>query len=175
MKNKCIVDTNVLIMANEDVACADKDALECIEACCNEIENICCYGKLILDTDGEIENEYRKHLRPEGSPGLGDYFYKWVHDYGYNPQYCLRLKINKVGNSYREFPEDEDLSTFDLSDRKFVALACVDNKEAIILEAKDCKWLNFKEIFTRLQIKVRFINENYLRKIYRKKFGREPE
>jgi hypothetical protein len=175
MKNKFIVDTNVLIVANEDINCADEDALECIEACCNEIENIYRDGKLVLDIDGEIENEYRKHLRSDGSPGLGDSFYKWIHDYGYNSQYCLRLKINKTGDSYREFPQDESLNTFDLSDRKFVALACAANKEPIILEAKDCKWLNFKEIFSHLQIKVKFINENYLRKIYRNKFGCEPE
>jgi hypothetical protein len=55
------------------------------------------------------------------------------------------------------FPEDESLSKFDLSDRKFVAVALVHPEHPPILNASDSDWSHFKTALAAYGVQVEFL------------------
>lgn len=98
-------------------------------------------------------------------------FIKWVHDNQWNPQKIERIAITRNGDSYDEFPSHENLKTFDLSDRKFVAVANAHPARPPILQATDSKWWGWKGALQEAGITVQFLCPNYARKKYKEKIG----
>lgn len=170
LPRKCIVDTNVPVIANEALnPDSDKNA-DCILACVEAIEHVQnTVNCLILDAGDEIFTEYRRNLSLSGQPGAGDAFMRWVHDHRWSLPEANRVAIAKDGDSYMEFPNQDDLAKFDPSDRKFVAVANKHPCHPPILQAGDSKWWNFRDILENAGITVRFLCPEYVQSIAPKK------
>ena len=155
-----IVDTNVALVANGKW---NQDFDKCAETCINRLEEITS-GKVILALDDErrIIEEYRKKLSPDGQPGVGDVFLKWVEINWANPKRCVRVPITPIEGSeteFKEFPDDSALQKFDTDDRKFVAVALTHPENPPILQAVDAQWWNFRDALSRHGVTVEFICE----------------
>ena len=80
------------------------------------------------------------------------------------------LKLEKDDNGeYTNFPLDGDTKDFDRSDRKFVALANKHVEKPPIIEGTDGKWWGYVEAFKKYGIRIQFIDEGYVQKMYQKK------
>jgi hypothetical protein len=75
---------------------------------------------------------------------------------------------------FAEFPNHPGLSTFDPSDRKFVAVANAHPGKPPILQATDSKWVGWNEALNACDIKVDFLCPNEIRKTYDHKCGEQP-
>ena len=155
-----IVDTNVAVVANGK---SEQASWDCEVSCIDKLLEI-TGGKLKLAVDDQrrIIDEYRNKLSPDGQPGVGDAFLKWVEINWTNEERCDRASITPVENSdtdFREFPEDPALQTFDPDDRKFIAVALAHPEQPPILQATDTQWWDFRESLYRNGVKVEFICE----------------
>ncbi len=169
---KRIVDTNVAINANRALdPTVLPEEIDCISACVEAIAAVTTKRGLVLDAGDEIYDEYRRNLSLSGSPGQGDRFMKWVHDHRWGLPNEDRVPITKVGDSYKEFPDHAGLENFDLSDRKFVAVANAHPTKPPILEATDSKWWGWKEPLVEVGITVIFLCEDWIQKKYNQKMG----
>ena len=63
----------------------------------------------------------------------------------------------------------DDTKDFDLSDRKFIALANMHVEKPPIVEGTDGKWWGYVEAFGRYGITIQFLDEEYAQMMYRKK------
>ena len=149
----CVVDTNVLVVANERGTYADE---KCHERCVDELEHIKKHCVVVVDCDGRIIEEYMKHARfghmRFGPPGVGDVFFKHVFDNGYNPARVRRVRITPTDDDRRGF-EELPVNRLDRADRKFLATAVVGN--APLLNATDSDWEEQKELTTAVGVEVR--------------------
>ncbi len=138
----CIVDVNVGIAANGVADVCAECELECIET----LQAIMEHGRVAVDDGARIFDEYMRHLRLAGEPGVGDEFVKWLHDNEWQPERCERVPITPTAADaldFEEFPRDVALTKFDRSDRKYVAVAvgCAAMLgPATILNATDSDW-----------------------------------
>lgn len=140
----CIVDTNVVIMANH----RDGGTYACASACAKQLLEIKKKGKLVLDSQNQILSEYRSYLNHSGQPGAGDAFFRWFFNNRGKADLCCEVEITPITHQWRlyeEFPEDPALSTFDKSDQKFVATSQAHPQKPVILQATDHKWLQWRE------------------------------
>jgi hypothetical protein len=130
-------------------------------SCVRRLQDLMATGKIVLDEGNWILSEYRDNLRSDGQPGVGDAFLKWVYNYQWNPQRCDRVRITSTedGLTFAEFPDDPDLTGFDLSDRKFVAAARAHPEHPPILNAIDTDWWIFRNALRRNGISVEFLCE----------------
>lgn len=147
--NACVVDTNVAIAANGRRTHADT---ECQLRCIEELEDICAERVVVLDDGGRIFDEYRAHLKFAGVPGVGDKFFKHVHDHMYGARRVRLVSITPFRDERRGFEELPE-NDFDPSDRKFLAAAVVGR--AIILNATDSDWSEREELTGSLGVTVR--------------------
>lgn len=173
LPNKCVVDTNVPKTANLTTQ-LDRNAevpAECILACIGAVEYVIRERALVVDEGNEIFNEYKKQLSLRGQPGVGDRFMKWVHDHRWGLPQDQRVRITRSDDSYEEFPTHGGLSEFDLSDRKFVAVANAHPDKPPILQATDSKWWGWKGALAQAGITVHFLCKDYVEDRYCKKMG----
>jgi hypothetical protein len=156
-----VVDTNVAEVANDAVKTPANNnlrSLECIDACVEALLTITREGHLVLDSLGLIFEEYGRRLSFAGQPGTGDLFMKWVNDHQWDTTLCTRVDITlHDGRGFDEFPVDNDLSTFDWDDRKFVAVAAAHGGSPRILQAVDYKWAKWSDALKAAGITVRFL------------------
>jgi hypothetical protein len=151
-----VIDTNVPIVANGRVALdevAGPPSLECRLAAVEFLNRMHDSGTVVVDAAGEIQAEYRKHLLPSGEPGVGDRFYQMI--LLSSPQQVQRVPLAKTGANFDAFPESAELAGFDLSDRKFAALALQENIP--VCNAVDSDWVNFKEGLEEAGLVIRFV------------------
>ena len=115
-----IVDTNVALVASGRSEHASED---CVATCAERLGQINNGEvKLALDDQRRIIDEYRGQLNPDGQPGIGDVFLKWVEMNWANPDRCDLVPITPVDGSeseFEEFPDDLALDGFNPADRKF--------------------------------------------------------
>ena len=168
---KLVIDTNVPKTANLALAPANvpHELTECVLTCIEAIEHVVKNGGLVIDAKDEIFDEYRQNLSMSGQPGVGDRFMKWVHDNRWNFPDSDRVAITKDNVSYKEFPTHKGLVNFDLSDRKFVAVAKAHHEDPPIYQATDSKWWGWKDALEAVGINVTFICPDYIEKKYMEK------
>ena len=144
----CVVDTNVLVVANRRGTHADE---ECRERCVEELEHIVKHCVVVVDCGDLIVEEYMKRasFRP---PGVGDKFFKHVYNNRFNPARVRRVRITRNDDDRQGF-EELPMNTLDRADRKFLATAVVGN--APILNATDSDWDEQKELMTEVGVEVR--------------------
>jgi len=154
-----VVDTNVPLVANGK---SHQASLNCAFRCGQKLREIMQNHVLVLDDGWLIINEYGNKLSPTGQPGLGDEFLKWVLINQGNLQRCEKVKITPtMEGSFAEFPDDESLSTFDSSDRKFAAIALTHPEKPPILNAVDSDWKDFEIAFKDIGITIIFLCPDY--------------
>lgn len=153
-----IVDTNVLLVASG----LHPEAKEACQLACNNILIQIQTGnqKIVLDDIGLIIAEYGNMLNPRKSRA-GDIFLLWLLNNRHIPTHCDEVSIYPIydydGTSiinFAEFPQDEQLANFDLSDRKFVAVAIAHLEHPPILNATDSDWNAVREILTTYGLTV---------------------
>jgi len=165
---KCLVDTNVPKTANLATQ-SDKHSDvsdECIMTCVDAIDHVVRQRGLIIDAGDEIFDEYRQQLSMKGQPGIGDRFMKWVHDHRWNLDASQRVIITRKGDTYAEFPDHEGLRDFDVSDRKFIAVANAHPDKPPILQATDSKWWGWKKALAEVGVTVEFLCPKYVKAKY---------
>ncbi|MBF0610609.1 MAG: hypothetical protein HQL55_05720 [Magnetococcales bacterium] len=169
-----LLDTNVPITANreKELASLPADQVKCVENCVAVVKHIKNKGGLVLDSEDEIFEEYRRHLSLRGQPGVGDSFMKWLHDNRWNFPSENIVGITKIGESYTSFPDHPDLTKFDPSDKKFVAVANAHPDKPPILQATDSKWWGWQKALSECGIAVQFLCPDYAEKKYREKMER---
>lgn len=164
--NTAVVDTNVLIVANESPpggpqGRAPQASPECVLAAVRKLLAISKNGRLGLDRSGLVLSEYHKAgASHSGQPGFGDAFFKWAHQNQANPEHCDRAELTRLNNSddFAEFPADPELAGFDRSDRKFVAICVALRPLATeIVNCVDSDWLEFREPLERNGIQIEFL------------------
>lgn len=161
------VDTNVLIVANEappggPIGRSPQASPGCVLAAVKKLLEISRSGRIALDSLGLVLREYRvARMSYAGQPGFGDAFFKWVHENQANPEFCDVVDIHVRGGTndeFVEFPTDVGLTSFDRSDRKFVAIVIgFRPKVAVVLNAVDSDWWDHREGLSRNGIKVEFV------------------
>ena len=153
---KCVVDTNVPVVSNlakhpDPKSDINEDSiLKCIEA----IESVKNNNALVLDSDDIIFNQYRKNFDNNryGNFGVGDYFYLWVRDNLYSFPAEDRVIVTKNGDTFNEFPKNEELKNFDPSDKIFIAVANKHKNKPPVLQGVDSKWWGYKDILESIGI-----------------------
>lgn len=162
--NSHVIDTNVLIVANDDNS--KKAVFEDVYKCRMFLRDIQKNRKRVsVDSLSLIFKEYFKHLNRSGRPGLGDAFVKWLWDNQGYYSICESVEITEDNaRGFVEFPEDDDLKNFDWSDRKFAAVAVKSKFNPSIYNATDSDWWDFREVFERLGIKIIFLCPELVKK-----------
>jgi len=135
----CVVDTNVLVVANQKNHEAGK---QCRLDCTSKLNELMKNGVVVLDKAGEILNEYKGAVSNSGRPlGSGREFIIHLYNHQGNPRRCELVPLTRNSNrGYEEFPDDEKLRAFDPDDRKFVAVAIASQWNPPICHATDEGW-----------------------------------
>ena len=144
-----VVDTNVAIAANGRGTHADE---QCQLACVQRLRSLAAGEVVAIDRTELILNEYKKHLRFSGMPGVGDMFFKHVFNNQSRNKYVRRVAVTPTGDPARGF-EELPQNTFDPSDRKFLAVAVV--ADAVVLNATDSDWGEQGALMGELGVEVR--------------------
>ncbi|RQR37819.1 hypothetical protein [Burkholderia sp. Bp9142] len=146
-----IVDTNVAIAANG----RDTHATELCQMRCIDLLMEIATGRggdfVVLDELGLIFEEYSGHLSYKGQPGVGDMFFKFLHDNMYDQDVICLVNVtpnNDESTGFDELPENE----VDPSDRKFLAAAIVSG--AKIVNALDGDWHEKREFLAEIDVDV---------------------
>lgn len=152
--NAVIMDTNVLIVANQ---WEPQTTTDCT-SCCVEALTVARQQIISLDDDWLILGEYQNKVNASGQPGVGDAFLLWLLRNQANPLHCETVPITQLGHGhFAEFPDDPELVAFDLSDRKFVAVALASSYDPEVVNAVDTDWWHFHEALLRNGVKIRFL------------------
>jgi len=152
-----VVDTNVGLVANGK---AEQASPECVLTCIDRLERIREKEKVLLDDGMYILHEYMLNLSMSGQPGAGDAFMKWIWENQANPAHCKLIHITPKepgSDNFEEFPNDPDLSDFDLSDRKFVAVSIASGLNPPILNASDKDWWEYRKPLERNGVQIDFL------------------
>jgi hypothetical protein len=165
-----VVDTNVVVVANRQ----GDFSYKCANACANALLEIKKTGILVIEDGGRILDEYSRYCAHSGQPGVGDAFFRWVHDNQGREDLVHSVPITPKGdnpNDFEEFPDHEGLSNFDPSDRKFVAVANAHPEKPPILQGTDSKWWGWKDSLKASGINVVFLCPTEVEETYIRKFG----
>ena len=150
---RCVVDTNVPIVANggSDPAGGRRPSISCRMASVVFLRDILNTGTVLLDLEGLIQTEYHRHLWPKGEPGVGDRFYLAVLNS--SPRLIERLELNRRDDGeYESLPQSLIDANFDPSDRKFAAIARLENVP--VINATDSDWVNHAQLLAAESIQV---------------------
>jgi hypothetical protein len=143
-----IVDTNVAIVANENPS--EGRSLDCIDACIRRLEAIQESGRIAMDDEDRILEEYEPYMEWHDQRRTGHEFFIWVLDNLWNEERCDRVP-------FAPYPDDQALAAFDLSDRKFVRVALGHPDRPAILNAVDTDWRDFETSFSAHGIRIEFL------------------
>lgn len=155
--NSFVVDTNVAVVASRR---APQAGPACVLACVDALEQVKREGRIVLDDQSRILDEYMKNLSLSGQPGHGDAFFKWVWQNQGNVERCERVAIHLRGNAgedYLEFPSDFSLRSFHSDDRKFVAVALGSKSNPEILNAVDPDWWDYRTALEQCGVRIKFL------------------
>lgn len=148
MANKFVIDTNVAISANGiNTHVSDACQLACSELLAN-CKSLC----IAIDKTGLIMEEYSKYLSHAGRPGIGDMYFKYLHDNQHAENKIQTVNITLLDDASRGFGE-LPINTLDPSDRKFLATAVV--AQAIIVNATDSDWAEQSELLEILNVELK--------------------
>ena len=171
--NAVIVDTNVIVIAND----TDDKRADCRDRCQDRLQEIISHGETVVVDDGwRIFGEYEDNTNPNDRKGIGDLFVKRLLQNLGNPTVCTMVPITPSagnGTDFEEFPTDDALSDFDPDDRKFIAVAVVyknvHQQKALLLQAVDSQWYGFHEVLVENGLKIEFVCEAYIRDLYERR------
>ena len=144
-----VVDTNVAIAANGRATHADRP---CQSTCVQQLRSLVEEDVVAIDDRGLILDEYRRHLRFSGAPGVGDAFFRYVFNNQYQSDRVRRVPVTPSADDRQGFVGLPD-NSFDRWDRKFLAVAVA--AHAVVLNATDSDWGEQAALMDRLGVEVR--------------------
>lgn len=158
MQNKVVIDTNVAIIANGIDGKGEKVTDSVCHKICHDFLKNYADLDIVVDEMGFILQEYSKHLKHAGQPGMGDAFFKYIFYNQYTCKKIYRVAITPIlpieDKNFAELPPN---NTLDPSDRKFLATAVA--AQAIIVYASDRGWKRAKKsgLIETLQIELKHL------------------
>ncbi|MDD2927134.1 hypothetical protein [Rhodoferax sp.] len=165
---RAVIDTNVLLVANNQHAEASPD---CVSECVRVLQKMQSNGITVIDDSFLILREYQKRTQLQPPKGVGDVFLKWLLRNAGNTRHVEQVAITPTADdTFIEFPDSELQPIFDASDRKFAAVANAHPAKPVILQAVDCKWLNWWQALQTKGIRVAFLCPDDACRFYEKKF-----
>ena len=149
MTDRVVVDTNVLVVANGNNEQADP---ECELACIETLEKAKA-GKhtVLLDASNLIMDEYETYCSYSGEPGVGDEFFKFLHDYKHSAKNVIRVSIQKTPDAEGGFANLPPHS-FHKNDRKFLAVAKAGDGR--VVNATDSHWSEHDAFIKSMGVQV---------------------
>lgn len=148
---KTVIDTNVPIAANgRDTHAGEDCQIRCIEF-------LQCLASrrskdvIALDEGGLLLDEYKRYLNYRGQPGVGDIFFKFLHDHMYVNNRVELVQVTRSKDEDRGFDE-LPANDLDPSDRKILAIAVVADAE--VVNALDTDWHEQAELLAQLGVTV---------------------
>ena len=172
---KCIVDTNVSLLAGTHISKIKKEQVECASACIKFIKNFIGNpnSKIVLDNAGEVLREYRKATTMfKSERNVAVLFYMWVCQYIKFASIDNLVQLHKnEQNSFDEYPSNKDLRDFDPADKKFIALANAHPEHPPIIEGSDSEWWGIRIALQECGLQVKFLCEKYIKAKYEQKRG----
>ena len=149
MTERVVVDANVLVVANGKSQQADSECEHvCIEALLEATK-----GKqiVLLDASDLIMGEYRRRCSYSGTLGVGDMFFKFLHDHQWSETSIIRIQIQETSNAdggFANLPPND----LDPNDRKFLAVAEAGNGR--VVNATDSDWSEHADFIDSLGVRV---------------------
>ena len=134
---KVVVDTNVLIAANERATHANRGV---VLACAQFLGTIFDGKHVLLEDNLDLAfTEYKSYLNFSGQPGVGDRFFDW-----YLKARWVGSQVNRVGLDPGLPVTDyvpKRLKSFDRADHKWIAIYLEGGGDRIV-NATDSDWKN---------------------------------
>lgn len=166
-----VIDTNVLMVANEDFRPEQVDGDD-VKACIERLESIQSgrsNERVVLDIEDRLLGEYQETLQSSRQPSTGHAFLYWLFQAGWNPSSCDRVQISCSSESeqiFEEFPGHPDLTDFDVADRKFVATSSAHASKPPILQAVDAKWMGWEPALNECGIQIEWLCPETAKRLY---------
>jgi hypothetical protein len=165
---RAVIDTNVLLVANNQHAEASPD---CVTACVHRLLEMQAQGITVIDDSFRILKEYRHKTQLQPPKGVGDVFLKWLLRNAGKLQHVEQVSISETAkDTFAEFPDPALQLVFDAADRKFAAVSNAHPHKPVILQAVDCKWLDWSQALHAKGIRVEFLCPEDACRFYKKKF-----
>lgn len=169
--NAVVIDTNVLLVANQQ---HDEASPECVLTCAQRLLWAKENGIVVIDDAYRIVSEYCNKPNINGARA-GDAFLKWLLQNQSNTNRVHQVSINETHpDHYAEFPDQALQPNFDAPDRKFPAVANAHHNKPPILQAADCKWLNWWPALHAVGVSVDFVCPSDICGFYGNKFPGHP-
>ncbi|MFT4101680.1 MAG: hypothetical protein QM674_11705 [Burkholderiaceae bacterium] len=166
-----MIDTNVLLVANEQHPDVSP---ECVTECVERLQIMQQRGIVVIDDDFRILGEYQRKTSLDPPKGVGDVFLKWLLRQSGTAR-VEQVTLNETTeNCFAQFPDSELEPLFDASDRKFAAVAYAHPEKPTILQAADCKWLDWWPALRAKGVEVEFLCPIDACSFYGKKFPGKP-
>lgn len=143
--NAFVIDVNVLITANARET--EQASPECVLNCIDALEMV-RGNVVVLDDSDLIFEDYQKYNSFRGQPGLGDAFFKWLHDNRYSSNHfefviVTPIHANEEIVTFENVPLE--LGGFDRKDHIWLAVARASRYSPTILNATDKDWKEWQE------------------------------
>ena len=164
-----IVDTNVILAASGE---HDNISDSCILNCAKYLQEIISSGHVVIDDNFKILGEYLKKTTPKNQ-SIGGKFLKWLLQNSSNIKFCTQISVQEhPERGFENFPstDDHDIRDFDSSDRIFVAVSAAHPDKPPILQATDCKWINWELGLKRHGITINFVCEQDIKRFHKSAF-----
>jgi hypothetical protein len=162
---RCVVDTNVAVIANGTSAPASAD---CAAASARALQDVMRSGHVFIDDAGEIVTEYRNNLAPFGQPLPGNAFLKWLLTHEWDRRRVTRVTVTRNNGStgFDELPVPDDGTRYDPSDCKFLAIAATHPEHPPILQAMDSKWFGWVKALETCGVTIHFLCRDEIERLY---------
>lgn len=168
-----VIDTNVLLVAEGRHEDASE---ECRLACIQRLKKAMQGETIVVDGGYRILGEYQHKLDARRGKGAGTAFLKWLLQRQADPRHVQPVPVTEVApDRFEEFPVPALEPKFDAPDRKFPAVANAHRGKPPILQAADCKWLDWWPALREAGIRVEFICPDDVCRFYEKKFPDKPK
>jgi hypothetical protein len=169
---KAVIDTNVLLIANEQHG---EVSPACVAACVHRLREMELTGVAVIDDGYRIVREYLNKTSPNRGKGPGDVFLKWLLRNTANSNRVHQVAITEPrSDEFVEFPDAALQTRFDIPDRKFVAVAHAHSDRPPIWQAADSKWLDWWSALAAYGVTVEFLCPADACRFYRSKFPDRP-
>lgn len=162
MTHGSVVDTNVLVVANEE---SEQAGPNCVLACVQELRDINSKGLIVIDDGFRVLREYRRVIN-SSRPGVGAEFLIWIYRNQANTEVCEQVAVTQISDDPEEFSEfriSPELEGFDPADRKFGAVAKASENDPVILNATDNDWWEYREALVEAGLQIRFLCPELMR------------
>ena len=187
-----VIDTNVLLVANQQ---HQDISAECVLACAKKLLEAQQQGIIVIDDDYRIIREYsnkpkqgiividddyriiREYSNKPNCNGtrVGDVFLKWLLQNQANTAHVHQVTITEtLADHFQEFPDQILQPHFDAPDRKFPSVANAHPDKPPVLQAADCKWINWQPALDAAGISVDFVCPHDICRFYGNKFPGQP-